>query len=183
VSLTIAAGRGRILLEQGDITLRRADALVTAANAGLRGGGGVDGAIHRAAGPGLLAACRAIGSCKTGSAVVTSACDLEQRGVRFVIHAVGPVWKGGGSGEDEALRGAYARSLELAEEEGLSSIAFPSISTGIYGFPVERAAPIALEAARRFLEERASSLLEIVFVLFDGGTLATFERAAESPAL
>ncbi|MGD8377412.1 MAG: O-acetyl-ADP-ribose deacetylase [Acidobacteriota bacterium] len=170
---------GRIRLVQGDITRQAADAIVTAANAALAGGGGVDGAVHRAAGPGLLAACREIGGCPTGSAVRTGAFGLQERGIRHVIHAVGPVWRGGGEGEADHLRCAYRRGLELAEEAGCSSLAFPSISTGVYGFPVERAAPIAIGAAREFLAADAASLREVVFVLFDAATLGAFREALE----
>jgi O-acetyl-ADP-ribose deacetylase (regulator of RNase III) len=132
-------GGRRLVLVRGDITEQSCDALVTAANEGLWGGGGVDGAIHRAAGPRLIEACRAIGGCPTGSAVITPAFDLEENGVGFVIHAVGPIWNGGAEGEPEALHGAYERSLELAEEKGCASLAFPSIGTGIHGFPLDRA--------------------------------------------
>ena len=170
-------GRRLLLLERGDITARRADAIVTAANAGLAGGGGVDGAVHEAAGPGLLEACREIGGCPTGSAVRTPSFGLQDRGIRHVIHAVGPVWRGGSAGEEQHLEGAYRRSLELAEEARCASISFPSISTGVYGFPVERAAPIALEAARSFLRADASALQEVVFVLFDDLTGSRFEEA------
>lgn len=169
---------GRIVLVQGDITRQPADALVTAANAGLRGGGGVDGAVHRAAGPGLLEACRAIGGCPTGSAVSTPAFALETMGVRRVIHAVGPRWRDGSSGEHDLLRGAYRCSLEIAEQEGAASIAFPSISTGVYGFPVDQAAPLALKAAGEFL--RAAEIVrEIRFVLFDADTYDHFRRAMQ----
>jgi O-acetyl-ADP-ribose deacetylase (regulator of RNase III) len=143
----------------------------------LRGGGGVDGAVHRAAGPRLLAACREIGGCPTGKAVVTRAFDLEARGVRCVIHAVGPVWRGGGAGEPEQLAGAYRTSLELAEAEACRSIAFPSISTGVYGYPVEQAATVALHTAAGYLTADARTLDTVVFVLFDEGTLAAYEAA------
>jgi O-acetyl-ADP-ribose deacetylase len=174
-------GSGSIVLVQGDITKERADAIVTAANAELRGGGGVDGAVHRAAGPKLLAACRKIGGCKTGSAVVTPSFDLEARGVKHVIHAVGPIWSGGTHNEDAQLESAYRTSLEVAEEAGCTSIAFPSISTGVYGFPIERAAPIAITAARDFLGDKTTfsraGIMRVVFVLFDQKTHAAFEKA------
>ena len=170
-------GAGRITLVQGNITRQRADVLVTAANAGLRGGGGVDGAIHRAAGPDLLAACREIGDCPTGSAVITPSFDLAAGGVRHVIHAVGPRWRDGEQGEPDQLRGAYRRSLELAGEAGCASIAFPSISTGIYGYPVEPAASLAVETARSFLEAGREPLRTVTFVLFDADALAHFQRA------
>lgn len=173
-------GPGRIELLQGDITKLRVDAIVTAANSGLRGGGGVDGAVHRAAGPRLLAACRAIGSCPTGSAVISEAFDLEKNGVRFVIHAVGPIW-GRSRGDDEALlRGAYTRSLELADSHDCESVAFPSISTGVYGFPIDRAAPIAIGAFADFLEACPAKLRRITASLFDDRTLAAFASALEA---
>lgn len=170
------AGR-RIELVQGDITEQRVDAIVTAANAGLRGGGGVDGAVHRAAGPSLLAACREIGGCETGAAVITPAFDLEVQGVRHVIHAVGPVWQGGDMDEEALLVGAYFRSLGLAVDNDCASIAFPSISTGVYGFPIEIAAPIAIEVAAAFLGGEAGSLRCITFILFDAGTYSAFAQA------
>ncbi|MEW6777571.1 MAG: O-acetyl-ADP-ribose deacetylase [Bdellovibrionota bacterium] len=169
--------KARVALVQGDITKHRADALVTAANAGLRGGGGVDGAIHRAAGPRLLDACRKIGGCETGSAVLTPAFDLEKRGVKYVIHAVGPIWGGGTQGESDLLHGAYLSSLELAAEAACRSIAFPSISTGVYGFPVAKAAPLAIETVGAFLRGDAGSLEVVTFCLFDGTTYEHFEAA------
>jgi len=172
-------GNGTIELLQGDITKVRADALVTAANSGLRGGGGVDGAIHRAAGPRLLEACRKIGGCPTGSAVATPAFNLEQNGVLNVIHAVGPVWHGGSQNEAGLLQGAYQKSLQVAEEQGCSSMAFPSISTGVYGFPTDRAAPIALATCRRHLEAEGNRLNRIIFALFDDRTLGIFKKALE----
>jgi O-acetyl-ADP-ribose deacetylase (regulator of RNase III) len=167
-------GSGTIELLQGDITRVPAHAIVTAANSGLRGGGGVDGAVHRAAGPGLLEACRGIGGCPTGSAVATPAFSLEANGVRRVIHAVGPVWRGGTENEADLFRGAYTTSLGLAEEHGCESIAFPSISTGVYGFPVQQAAPIALRACKQFLESNPASLRKVIFALFDDQTFNVF---------
>ena len=172
-------GKGTIEILQGDITRVRADALVTAANSGLRGGGGVDGAIHRTAGPGLLDACRAIGGCPTGSAVATPAFNLEHNGVSTVIHAVGPVWHGGSQGEPGLLESAYQKSLLAAEEQGCASIAFPSISTGVYGFPTGRAAPIALSTCRKHLEGQATQVQKIIFALFDDQTFGTFKKALE----
>lgn len=138
---------------QGDITRQRVDAIVNAANTSLLGGGGVDGAIHRAAGPELLEACRAIGGCPTGEARITPGFRLP---AKWVIHTVGPVWHGGGAGEDKLLRSCYRRSLGLAVAHGIRTIAFPSISTGAYGFPVHRAAPIALDEIARFLISHAT---------------------------
>ena len=172
----VHVGPGTIQLMEGDITRQRVECIVTAANAELRGGGGVDGAVHRAAGPELLEACAELGGCPTGSAVLTPSFSLGVRGVRYVIHAVGPMWRGREEGEDSLLEGAYRKSLELAEESALVSIAFPSISTGVYGFPVERAAPIAVRTARRFLE-RAVSVRQILFVLFSEPVYAEFAKA------
>jgi O-acetyl-ADP-ribose deacetylase (regulator of RNase III) len=151
-------------LVQGDITTIEVDAIVNAANAGLRGGGGVDGAIHHAGGPAILRECLALGGCPTGDAKATTAGDLP---ARYVIHAVGPVWHGGARGEDELLASAYRRSVAVAAGLGCASMSFPAISTGIYGFPIVRAAPIALEAARAAASE-AGGDWRLVFVLFSG---------------
>ena len=137
---------------QGDITVQDVDAIVNAANSSLLGGGGVDGAIHRAAGPGLLAECRGLGGCPTGEARITGGHRLPSR---WVIHTVGPVWQGGASGEDELLARCYRRCIELAAAHAIRSIAFPSISTGAYGFPMDRAAPIAVGTVRGALAENA----------------------------
>jgi O-acetyl-ADP-ribose deacetylase (regulator of RNase III) len=158
-------------LIQGDIAAQDCAAVVTAANKELRGGGGVDGVIHRAAGPELLRAIRQIG----GTAILTPAFGLQSRGVQYVIHAVGPIWRGGVHGEADLLAGAYRRSLELAVEKGCPCIAFPSLSTGVYGYPTERAAPVALATIRTFLEGHPD--LEVRMVLYDGGSLKVFQRA------
>jgi O-acetyl-ADP-ribose deacetylase (regulator of RNase III) len=160
-------------LVQGDITTFAVDAIVNAANSGLRGGGGVDGAIHRAGGPAIMAECRRLGGCPTGDARATGAGNLP---ARHVIHAVGPVWSGGEAGEPEALASAYRRSVEVAGELGCRSMAFPAISTGIYGYPVERAADVALEAALEAAEASQQVRL-LVFVLFSEEHLAAFEAA------
>ncbi|WP_424950414.1 macro domain-containing protein [Deinococcus sp.] len=162
-------------LIQGDIAAQSTCALVTAANAQLAGGGGVDGVVHRAAGPELLRAIRAIGSCPTGSAVITPAFHLERQGVRHVIHAVGPIWRGGQSGEAELLTGAYRKSLELAVQAGCGSAAFPAISTGVYGYPLEQAAAVSVAAIEAFLEGHPE--LQVRLVLYDRGTLNVFRRA------
>lgn len=161
----------RIRVVTGDITTLAVDAIVNAANATLSGGGGVDGAIHRAAGPELLAECRALGRCPTGEARLTRGYLLP---ARFVIHTVGPVWEGGGHDEDELLARCYRSSLGLAATHDLRTVAFPSISTGAYRFPVERAARIAVHELVSFL--RSPPLpMEIVVVCFDGKTRAAYE--------
>lgn len=150
-------------LVQGDITGQDVDAVVNAANSGLRGGGGVDGAIHRAGGPEIMAECRKNGGCPTGSAVITGGGRLP---ARYVIHAVGPIYRGGRKGEAELLAGAYRASLALAVERGLKSVAFPSISTGAYGYPIQDASRVALKTVIEFLEagQRRPDLVR--FVLF-----------------
>ena len=157
----------RIQLLRGDITKISVDAIVNAANTSLLGGGGVDGAIHRAGGPAILEACRKIvarqGGCKTGEAVITTAGNLP---AKFVIHTVGPVWNGGQNNEDEKLASCYRKSLALAEEHGCETIAFPCISTGVYQFPVERAAGIAVKTVKEYLES-AKKITHVVFVCFD----------------
>jgi len=164
---------GRIELVRGDITRETTDAIVNAANSSLLGGGGVDGAIHRAGGPSILAECRLLGGCETGDAKATRAGDLP---ARFVIHTVGPVWRGGGADEAELLASCHRRSIEAAAELGCRSVSFPAISTGIYGYPPELAAPVALAAAAAGLEEHPQ--VELVrFVLFDERSHAIFERA------
>ena len=155
----------RIEVVEGDITRQRVDAIVNAANSTLLGGGGVDGAIHRAAGPRLLEACRALGGCPTGEARITPGFDLP---ARSVIHTVGPVWRGGGHGEDALLASCYRSSLALAAAHGIRTIAFPAISTGAYGFPLERAARIALTEIADHLARDAG--IELVTLVCHGRT-------------
>lgn len=170
----IEVGGGVLELVQGDITQQAVDVIVNAANSGLRGGGGVDGAIHRAGGPAIMAECRGIGGCPTGGAVITTGGNLP---ARHVIHAVGPRWAGGSRGEAEALASACRSSLELAADSGLRTVAFPSISTGIYGYPVEPASRVALGTVVSFLREHAGALDLVRFVLFTGADLNVYSAA------
>lgn len=162
----------------GDITKTEGvEAIVNAANSSLLGGGGVDGAIHRAAGPGLLEECRNLHGCKTGQAKITKAYNLP---CDYIIHTVGPVWNGGVLGEEEKLADCYRNSLILAAENNIKTIAFPSISTGIYKFPVERAAKIAVNTVNNFLDENKGVIDEVIFVLFDKNTENAYKKEAEA---
>ena len=167
----VKVGKARLILVQGDITRQAVDAIVNAANSGLMGGGGVDGAIHRAGGPAILEECRKIiariGRLPAGKAVMTTGGNLK---AKYVIHTVGPVWHGGNRGEDELLASAYRESLKLADEHKLTSVAFPSISTGAYGYPVHDAARVALSTVIAFLRDESTSLQNVFFVLYDSGT-------------
>ena len=166
-------GGGRIGLVQGDITAQAVDAIVNAANSTLLGGGGVDGAIHRAGGPAILEECRGLGGCETGQAKATGAGRLP---ARYVIHAVGPVWHCGRSGEDELLASCHRVSLAIASELGCRTVAFPALSTGAFRFPLDRAARIAIGATAAELDARPG-LERVTFVLFDAGAFDAFESA------
>src|SRR5689334_2172650 len=163
---------------QADITKLSVDAIVNAANSSLLGGGGVDGAIHRAAGPELLHECRLLGGCETGQAKLTKGYRLP---AQYVIHTVGPVWRGGTEGEPQLLASCYVRCMELAAQHGIVSLAFPSISTGIYGYPIELAAQVAVSTVRSSLQQ-SSAIREIIFCCFSAADLAVYEGILNRPA-
>ena len=170
----------QLTVAEGDITAFAVDAIVNAANSSLLGGGGVDGAIHRAAGPDLLAECRMLGGCPTGEARITKGYRLK---ARHVIHTVGPVWHGGGHGEAELLAACYTNSLALAAEHGLATLAFPAISTGVYGYPVADAATVAAETVRGFLTDRPGSVTDVTFVCFGPAATEAFAHAVAAVGL
>lgn len=182
-SREITVGQARLAIVQGDITRQKTEAIVNAANSGLMGGGGVDGAIHRAGGPAILEKCKQIvakqGRLPTGRAVITTGGNLA---AKYVIHTVGPVWHGGSRDEAVLLESAYYQSLKLAAEKELASVSFPSISTGAYGYPLAEAARVALKTAIAFLNEPATSLREVVFVLFDAKSYQAYASALEELA-
>lgn len=173
----------RLSLIQGDITAQATDAIVNAANSGLMGGGGVDGAIHRAGGPAIMEECKEIvsrqGRLPKGQAVITTGGSLP---ARYVIHTVGPVWQGGKEGEPGLLASAYYESLKVAGENNLGSVSFPSISTGAYGYPLAEAAEVALKAVKTFLKEKNTSVKEVVFVLFGGDAFTSYAAALATMA-
>ncbi|HEY55805.1 MAG TPA: O-acetyl-ADP-ribose deacetylase [Dehalococcoidia bacterium] len=179
----VTVNQTRLRLVQGDITRQTSDAIVNAANSSLMGGGGVDGAIHRAGGPAILDECKQIvsrqGRLATGKAVITTGGNLR---AKHVIHTVGPVWHGGSQGEPELLSSAYRESLKLAAENNLSSLAFPSISTGVYGYPVNEAARVAINTVTAFLSRGTTSIKEVAFVLFDARTFAAYASALREAA-
>ncbi len=166
----------RIEIIQGDITRSAVDAIANAANTSLLGGGGVDGAIHRAAGPELLAECRTLGGCETGKAKITRGYRLP---ARYVLHTPGPVWSGGDRGEPELLAGCYRNCLELAAQYGCRTVDFPSISTGVYGYPVDKAAHVALAAIKESLEKHPE-IERVRMVCFDARTKAAYDAALEA---
>ena len=174
--MQIKISQAVLTLVQGDITKEQVDAIVNAANEQLMGGGGVDGAIHRTGGPVIMAECNEIraeqGGCPTGSAVITTGGNLP---AKHVIHTVGPIWRGGNAGEPRLLASCYRESLSLALEHGIKTIAFPSISTGIYGYPIDKAATVAFNAVKVFLEAN-DEIEEVRFVLFDDVTYAGYEN-------
>ena len=166
----------RIEIVKGDITRSAVEAIANAANTSLLGGGGVDGAIHRAAGPELLAECRTLGGCETGKAKITRGCKLP---AGYVLHTPGPVWHGGSHGEAELLAGCYRSCLELAAQYGCRTVDFPSISTGVYGYPLDKAAPVALGAIKESLE-KCPEIERVRMVCFDDRTKAAYEEALEA---
>ncbi len=174
----VTIGQTKLSAIQGDITRQTTDAIVNAANPSLMGGGGVDGAIHRAGGPAILEECKQIvsrqGRLPTGKAVITTGGNLK---ARHVVHTVGPVWHGGTRNEADLLASAYRESLKVAAEHKLTSVSFPSISTGVYGYPVGDASGVAVKAVVSFLKEQSTSLREVVFVLFDSRTCEAYSSA------
>ena len=172
----------RLRLVKGNIVEQPVEAIVNAANSSLAGGGGVDGAIHRAAGTReLLALTRPLGGCPTGQAVITGAAKMQPP-IKYIIHAVGPVYRDGQHGEPAFLGGAYTSSLKLADQKGVQSVAFPAISTGIYGYPQAEAAQVALKAVVAYIQTHPTSLKEILFVLFDTNALHIYERELQALA-
>ena len=170
--------KSRIEIHKGDITKLKVDAIVNAANTSLLGGGGVDGAIHRAAGPELLEFNRKLGGCKTGETKISPGFKLQ---AKYIIHTVGPVWNGGKNNEDKLLANCYKNSLKLAVENGIKTIAFPAISTGVYGFPLERATKIAVTEIKKFIEKN-ESIEKVIFVCFDEETYSVYQKLISNAA-
>ena len=181
--MEVTVNKTRVSMIQGDITRQATDAIINAANSSLMGGGGVDRAIHRAGGPAILEECKKIvvqqGRLPTGKAVITTGGNLK---ARYVIHTVGPIWHGGSRNEAELLKSTYYECLKLATENKLTSISFPSISTGAYGYPVDEAAKMAVSTVISFLKEQATSLKDVVFVLFDARTYESYRCALQEVA-
>jgi O-acetyl-ADP-ribose deacetylase (regulator of RNase III) len=171
--MEVKIGKTLFFLEEGDITQQETEAIVNAANSRLAGGGGVDGAIHRAGGPAIMEECRKIGECPTGQAVITTGGNLK---ARYVIHTVGPIYRDGTRGEEEQLAGAYRESLKLAQNKGVRSLSFPSLSTGAYGYPLDEAAAIALKTVVGFIRENPV-FDRVGFVLFGRSSYQAYERA------
>jgi len=179
----VTVNQAKLRIIQGDITRQATDAIVNAANSSLMGGGGVDGAIHRAGGLTILEECKQIvarqGRLPTGKAVITTGGNLK---AKYIIHTVGPIWHGGNKGEPELLASAYQQSLKIAAEKNINSVSFPSISTGAYGYPVGQASEVALDAVITFLSQSTTSIREVVFVLFDSRTLGVYSSALREMA-
>jgi len=180
----ITINQSKLTIIRGDITAQATDAIVNAANPSLMGGGGVDGAIHRAGGPAILEECKQIvakqGRLPTGRAAITTGGNLK---AKYVIHTVGPVWHGGGKNEAQLLDSAYRESLKLAAQHNLTTVSFPSISTGAYGYPVDEAATVAIKTVVSFLREQATSIREVIFVLFDSRTYQAYCSALDEVAV
>jgi len=180
----VTIGKSKLIIRMGDITKQSTDGIVNAANPSLMGGGGVDGAIHRAGGPAILEECKQIvskqGRLPTGKATITTGGNLKSK---YVIHTVGPIWHGGSMEEPELLASAYRESLKVATENNLTTISFPSISTGVYGYPVADAAKVAMKTVVSSLKEEITSLKEVVFVLFDSGTYESYLAALKELSL
>jgi len=174
--MELKINNSNLMITQGDITTESTDAIVNAANSRLVGGGGVDGAIHRAGGPSIMQACRKIGSCPTGKAVITTAGNLK---AKYVIHTVGPIYRGGNKGEAELLKSAYLESLKIASSKKLKSISFPAISTGAYGYPIQKAARIALQTTIEYLQEHSDIKL-VRFILYDQDTYEIFKKELQN---
>lgn len=173
--MEVKINNSKLILIEGDITKQNTEAIVNAANNSLLGGGGVDGAIHRAGGPAILAECKKLNGCATGEAKITTGGNLK---ARFVIHTVGPIWRGGKNKEDKLLASCYKKSLQIAEENNLTSISFPSISTGAYGFPLEPAAKIALQEVINYLKQN-TKIKEVYFVLFGSENFNAYKKVLE----